>query len=98
MLGRCMADQAADMEFEYVLQYVGLVLMQHLQQSAQLADFRFQLLDREQHGILLFNISGASGPQQAATAAPPGPRAISITERKTGDAAVACSPLLAHLR
>ncbi|KAG0748477.1 hypothetical protein G6F24_015389 [Rhizopus arrhizus] len=41
---------------------------------------------------------GTSGPQQAATAAAPGPRAMLITERKTGDAAVACSPLVAQPR
>ncbi|MNE68646.1 hypothetical protein D3C80_1643180 [compost metagenome] len=49
------------MELEHIFQYVGLVLVQHPQQTAQLADFRFQLLDREQHGVLLVHRAAHPG-------------------------------------
>ncbi|GFF05004.1 hypothetical protein SM139_0191 [Stenotrophomonas maltophilia] len=86
------------MELEYILQYVGLVLVQHLQQSTQLADFRLQLLDREQHGILLFNIrrhvraaTGRNGSAARAT------RDVDHG-KENGRRAVACNLLLAHPR
>ncbi|MDO7785476.1 hypothetical protein QPL65_24980, partial [Escherichia coli] len=62
----------------------------------QLADFRFQLLDREQHGILLFDnrrhIRAATGGDGSAS------RATRDVDhgKENGRRAIACNLLLAY--
>jgi hypothetical protein len=58
MFGGGMGDQAGDVEFEDIFHHVRLILVQHLQQSAQFADFGIENIGRKQHVYLL----GGCGP------------------------------------